>query len=636
MSGQLDEQDLVWVSARDLRSRFIPLNLRFIRRYRPELAPVIESAFEQGDALYGYRQGQQGIRTLRFRCGDSWSVWFEEKNPSTPDLVRSAKEAVSGADLIYLAGCGLGTVASGVFERIQGQNKGLFIIEPSVEFLLATLAARDLRSLISSKQVFFAAGPGWREQIYEVMGWYHLAASATPTIRPAIEPSSAWGQAILPRVVSTVQQAIGELQPRLKNRLDRFIASRQLSSRRPGRVLWAFQDSRGIAPYSLIQTVLLRSLFYHLTRLGWTVRYTHLRDGAYYPPYYRIWELERAKPDILFFCNVAPAFEFALGPELRGSLRIPKVIWHADDPFYSQHLYLRHGTGSDEFYLAADHGWIDQLRRYGAGERVGFMPGGATVRREGKRSRGFSSDIVFVGQVRPKSSFLQALSPQRRDHCERIVVEKLANPRVSLSSIMSRHSFPGKPLEEDLLDELRHRILWEANTRNRLEIVRHLEDLGLVIYGNSAWLERLPPGPNRDRFRGTIPFKKLPLVYRNATITLNIHSLQTYTCLNVRDFDVPASGGFLLSDWLPRVEDLFVPGLGDDLPPSPEKQPELFFYRNPEELRTIAAYFLENPDQRLPVIERGRSHVIRSHTYANRARALSQLLAKLVNENSGR
>jgi spore maturation protein CgeB len=119
-------------------------------------------------------------------------------------------------------------------------------------------------------------------------------------------------------------------------------------------------------------------------------------------------------------------------------------------------------------------------------------------------------------------------------------------------------------------------------------------------------------------------------VYRNAIITLNIHSLQTYTCLNVRDFDVPASGGFLLSDWLPRVDDFFVPGFSDDLDRLQEKEIEIFLYRNPTELRRVVSYFLENPEARHPIIERARQRVIEYHTYSNRAKTLAQLLTRVV------
>ncbi len=631
MSPAIDERQLVWIEASRIRSGYLSLNLRHAKRRRPELAEAVEWAVEYGAALYGFKKGCRGIQAVRFRTGEQWELWYECENSLLPALVQSAQDAASSADLLILVGLGLGTVALKVFERIRGENRGLFVVEPRAEFVLAAFAAQELTDLISSGQVFFAAGPRWCEQLSKVITEHHLAA-ATPAIRPAIDPSSAWGKTILPATATAVDLTMREAQPRLQQELDQFIASRRSPSRRPGRVIWAFQDSRRIASYSLIQVVLLRTLFYQLTRLGWTVRYTHLRDGYYYPPYYRIWEMVRARPDILFFCNVAPAFEFVLGPRLSRSLALPKVIWHADDPLYCQHLYLRHGTTRDEFYLAADHGWIDQLRCYGAGDRVEFMPGGATVTRPGKRCRRLAAGIVFVGQIRDNSQFFRSLSAEHRRYCEQVIADKIANPRVSLATIMSRYTFPGKLLREDLMDELRHKILWEANSRHRLKLAQQLEDLGLVIYGNPAWLRRLPDGPNRDRFRGTIPFKKLSLVYRNATITLNMHSLQTYTCLNVRDFDVPASGGFLVTDWVPRVEEFFAPGFAADLPLKAQADPEVFLYRNIQELRRIVTYFLEHPHEREPIIERARQRVWRDHTYANRAQALSNLLVRLMAE----
>ncbi|HOE12675.1 MAG TPA: glycosyltransferase [bacterium] len=628
MTMSTGEENLVWIAGHEIRSGFYPPNLRFLRRYHPDLVSVQDCAMKNEERVYGFQRGRRGICAVRFHCGDGWSLWREDISPDAP--VQSAEEACEKADLIYLVGIGLGGTASGIYRRILGRNKGLFIIEPEGEFLLAAMSARDLRGLLSSGQVFLAVGPTWEEQLFEIMERRHLAAAALPVIRAAIDPVGGWEQTVLGPVCGAVQQAITRLQPRLKQGMDEWIAETHSPARRPGKVIWAFQDSRGIAPYSLIQLVLLRSLFYRLRRFGWTVRYTHLRDGNFYPPYYRIWELVRARPDVLFFCNVAPSFEFALGPELSAAIRIPKVIWHTDDPFYCRHLYLRHGVRAEELYLAADLGWIGQLEDYGAAGRTGFLPGAATITRPGKRSKRLASDIVFVGQVRAKSSFLEALSPGHRDYCERIVSEKLANPRVSLAAIMSQRPFPGISPGEDILDEMRQRILWEANTRHRLEIVRHLEDLGLVIYGNTAWLERLPDGPNKERFRGTLPFGKLAHVYRNAIITLNIHSLQTYTCLNVRDFDVPASGGFLLSDWLPRVDDFFVPGFSDDLDRLQEKEIEIFLYRNPTELRCVVSYFLENPEARHPIIERARQRVIEYHTYSNRAKTLAQLLTRVV------
>ena len=57
---------------------------------------------------------------------------------------------------------------------------------------------------------------------------------------------------------------------------------------------------------------------------------------------------------------------------------------------------------------------------------------------------------------------------------------------------------------------------------------------------------------------------------------------------------------------------------------------EIFLYRNVGELRRVAEFFIEHPEARIPFVERARSRVLRDHTYARRAAALSQLFERLV------
>jgi len=112
--------------------------------------------------------------------------------------------------------------------------------------------------------------------------------------------------------------------------------------------------------------------------------------------------------------------------------------------------------------------------------------------------------------------------------------------------------------------------------------------------------------PNAQ-FMGTVDYgEKLSQVYEQSAINLNATSLQMQTAVNQRVFDVPASGGFILTD---AQEDALLHF---------EHGKELVTYQSPEELKDKVDYYLNNETCRLKIIEAGHRRVLASHTYKHR------------------
>lgn len=537
------------------------------------------------------------------------------------------KALEGGADFFYFIGIGDGALLVQNAERIAGENRGALVIEPSLENFLYALRRYDFRPCLRGGKFFWAIGEELETSIAEVLDRTLCSAATRPFF--FITPTSGDSQERdrLGGVLQWLRAEIIRRKKLLMDRLQQLPSRLPVKSQRPKRI-WTFDDFRGKAKFSTIQQVLIRNLLFGLRRLGYETEYTVLRDGQYYPPYYRILRMALFEPDLIFLCNLGPAYEMALGVELSRSLKIPKVTWFADDPVYAEHLLMRYKASPDETYLIADYEWGGPLRENGAKPPL-FMPGAATRARRGRKRGSRLCDVVFVGQVRDRRAFFAALSPAWRDYAQRVVSEKLRYPRKDVREAMALFPMPSL-LEADRLDELRQQILWEANTRFRVNAVMALADCDLRIYGNDAWLALLPPDMARRCFRGILRFQHLAEVYRNARIALNVHSLQSYTCLNVRDFDVPASGGFLLSDWLPRAEEVFNPGFIGDLPLNADSSQEVFFYRTIPEMKRLVEYFLQNEDRRLECVERARTRVLSDHTYAHRAEFLDELFQTLL------
>jgi spore maturation protein CgeB len=100
-------------------------------------------------------------------------------------------------------------------------------------------------------------------------------------------------------------------------------------------------------------------------------------------------------------------------------------------------------------------------------------------------------------------------------------------------------------------------------------------------------------------------------VYNSARINLNVHTwFGQGSGMNLRLFEVPAAGGFLLTDWVAEIDGAY------------RQDEHLVCWRTVEELREKVTYYLAHEDERRAIAARGREHFLRHHTYAARARDL--------------
>lgn len=583
------------------------------------------------------KQLSQNLRVLRARHPCLYArlsllkpTIMEEASPHSFDSAAILSAFDEGMDFLYFFGLDAPDLLSQCAGKIVSGNRGILVIEPSWPIFHAAMRRIDMRPMLRSKRVFWAIGEYARDEAMNRIENTLCYAAAHPLFFLAFSESSRLDSLNLRHICHELKQEVHRKKSDLLERLDRLPETLRRPRREKPRI-WSFEDLRGLARYSTIQHALMRTLHRSLSQLGYETEYLTLRDGEYYPPYYRILRMALFEPDAVFLCNRSPSYDIAIGAKTTRSLPIPMLTWFADDPFYAEHLLERNGVAPNEHFLAADLDWRDTLLRHGARE-VGFMPGAATQTRRGRRRSRHVCDLVFVGQVRDLRSFFAQLSPDWRIYCEKVIEQKLNFPRKNVRAVMDQFAMPSL-LPADRLDELRQKILWEANTRFRLRIAALAANYDLRLFGNEDWAKLLPENIHKRCFFGPLRRQKLFEVYRNARITLNIHSLQSATCLNVRDFDAPASGGFLLSDWLPKADEVFKPGFLNDLPLNPESRHEAFFYRSLRELKPLIEYFLNHEEERLAVIERARRRVLAEHTYAHRAEFLHNIFQRLLNES---
>jgi spore maturation protein CgeB len=150
-----------------------------------------------------------------------------------------------------------------------------------------------------------------------------------------------------------------------------------------------------------------------------------------------------------------------------------------------------------------------------------------------------------------------------------------------------------------------------TRTPRREPILSAVQDFDLLVYG-PGWHES---ALKKSRVRPEAFGSRTNEVFNRSRINLNIHNWTAPgTAMNLRLFEVPAAGGFLLTDWVEEIDAAYKEG------------EHLACWRDLKELRQKIAYYLSHDEERRAVARRGHEHFLRHHTYAARVRRLLDCL----------
>ena len=124
---------------------------------------------------------------------------------------------------------------------------------------------------------------------------------------------------------------------------------------------------------------------------------------------------------------------------------------------------------------------------------------------------------------------------------------------------------------------------WDEEREGWLERIREKERLHL--FGNN-WGYKLKSKVLKKCFSGyPVTGDAFTKVVQESVININILRLQNKGSNNMRSFEIPASGGFMLHEYSEEVEVLF------------EEGREVEFFRDHRELNEKIGYYLQHPDK---------------------------------------
>jgi len=176
------------------------------------------------------------------------------------------------------------------------------------------------------------------------------------------------------------------------------------------------------------------------------------------------------------------------------------------------------------------------------------------------------ADIVFVAQK-------AAVEKMKADGVPNPIwlphaVEPLAYPKITKASKVYDICFVG-----------------HVNSQNRIDALDRLfSEFSNFYYGQKR-------------------FEEAAKIYGDSKIVFNISMTDD---INMRTFEAMATGSFLLTNWIPTIEDLFEDGK------------HLVLYRTLDEMVDKAKYYLSHDDEREKIAQAGYEEVIKNHTFKNR------------------
>jgi spore maturation protein CgeB len=311
---------------------------------------------------------------------------------------------------------------------------------------------------------------------------------------------------------------------------------------------------------------------------------------------------------------------------LHGFLEKNRIIhcnWSVDDPFFEEIILTKKFKPSAlRVDFVSDKGYVQPMKE--RGYNAYFLPLAADPKwfhPDPERREHYTHDVIFVG-----NSYLRQM-----DDLLKIAPGFVDTIAPFLGSVVDAyHKDVEYPVEEHIEKKMRGTRLPDGLSFDKaLFIAKHAAGYfgrkrtvlalakrypGFKVFGESGWLRELP----QERLGTTKYYGSLCETYRSAKITVDINRMVIRNGFTQRAFDVPASGGFVITSSKPVVRDFFTTG---------GPTTELVVFKSQADLFTLIDYYLAHDEERTCIAQRGMQKVLDFHTYDHRIAEMFRVLA---------
>ncbi|MFA4911641.1 MAG: glycosyltransferase [Desulfobacteria bacterium] len=327
------------------------------------------------------------------------------------------------------------------------------------------------------------------------------------------------------------------------------------------------------------------------------------------------------KPDFFLTINHLGFDEAGELTSFFKTIEMPAASWYVDSPNIIVKAFNRNVSPHVSIFLW-DKGYIEDMEAMGF-EEVAYLPLATDedvfrpIRLSPLNIKRYGTDVGFVGNSMVDSVVekFKKVPEELHPFLERMA-ELLSSSRMPFDELL-------KTIDEDDSEKIKSltpllrlfleaAVLWRATLLYRLSCIETLKDFNPCIHGDKDWKKLLGNGYRLGHSLNY--YRELPVFYNACKVNFNATSLQMEQAVNQRVFDVPACGGFLLTDHQGAIEELFDVGK------------EVVTYKDKDEIPELVRFYLNNPEARKAIAMRGRDRALKEHTYKHRLTTMIQVM----------
>ncbi len=296
-------------------------------------------------------------------------------------------------------------------------------------------------------------------------------------------------------------------------------------------------------------------------------------------------------------------------------LNIPIVMWYLDDFRFIIHKNNVHAT-PNSIIFTFDKKQVVPLLETGF-QHVFYLPSGSSYHPQRLyRSPKFAflqGAVTFVGNTFDKTKTTRN-KPHYARHLRELEGEiDFTRLHHDLVEQIERHQKTRFDNEDDFYRYAGF-VIAHATQVYRQYMLRHISEPDFHLFGDSKWKEL---GIGARLHGGTHFLNETPFVYAHSQININLSSQQLESSVSLRIFDVPAAGGFLLTDWKESLAELF------------DIQQEVAYFCSAEEMNDKIRFYRRHPELRARMVERARERVRKSHLVQHRVQRMLSICQQI-------
>jgi glycosyl transferase family 1 len=612
-----------WTCLSELSVTQLNANLAALSDTQPSLIPVIEQQKCRDDILLksfdnGFYLCKYIVDGKEFHLHHETNV-ISHASQFCQSILRSFDQ---GAWLVLAHGAGLGYAIHQASIQLEtkrrGEPKGIICLENNAAILCAAFSLFDFTIPISTGRLLWAVGGNYQDQLCALCQDHHLETldknqiHVLSALKSEIDSDAKKELEIVLQQFWCKHQSLRDLYFQKLKQAGEYWANpvSEIS-----RVWTHFNTDRGGAE-------MLLGLIEGFHESGLATRAPMMSDRLFTRFYRVAADFFDFHPDLILSQNHSSDYMASFAQQVP----IPRAVWYVDDPANMANIpYNQH----DRIFSVSDSFAGEIKDRGGLYACILHSAAPSTLSPPLKNDWRFQAS--YVGSVHDNRKILDNIPSDIRGRLECAI---LAMQKNHLNADIHKDS--SQILDAGQVDQLagmvaalipksrymnaeqtvKYFIYMEANTRRRIEAISLLDDIeGLAIYGQPAWKELLPSQKLRNSYCGFIDSRRdLLELYHTSKINLCFNSLQGFGFINLRLFDVPYAGGFILAEWVTLLPDIFA------------EESECVWFTSHNEMKNKITHYLDDDEARLEIIHKAQSLILEKHTYKHRAQTLLNAL----------